>query len=339
MTKYYNYNDVNFIDVEITNFCNASCGACDRNIDGGEVRKNLKLIHMTDDTWNSLISIVNLKNIKKITLDGNVGDASMHPNLINMLNKLADVKPNMFLKVATNGGARNAEFWKELSDVLKRFDDHQVTFAIDGLKDTNHIYRRNVNWDRLIENVKIFNNDPRSVSSWRCIIFDHNKHQINEMVHLANELGFSSFRTERNRVTPINLQSYKKLPGGIITSPTREEFIKKYKFYKQFKNNYNRSEIEEIYDETYNCPFGQQRLISMDVVGNMWPCCHIYSNYLNRYAEFPWSVWKDNNNINTKSLKQILEFIQTTLYDNWKKNENLICNTCSSRTNSAIKYN
>ena len=136
----------------------------------------------------------------------------MHPNLINMLNKLADVKPDMFLKVATNGGARNIQFWKELSTVLKRFDDHQVTFAIDGLKDTNHIYRRNVNWEKLIENVTAFNEDPQSISAWRCIIFDHNKHQINDMLNLAQKLGFSSFRTERNRVTPITLQSYKKLP-------------------------------------------------------------------------------------------------------------------------------
>jgi MoaA/NifB/PqqE/SkfB family radical SAM enzyme len=250
MTKYYEYNDINFIDIEITNFCNASCGSCDRNVDGGEVRQNLKLIHMSDETWSKLITSENLLHIKKITLDGNVGDAIMHPNLIKMLSNLADIKSDLFLKIGTNGGARNISFWKELSTVLKRFDDHQVTFAIDGLKDTNHIYRRNVNWEKLIENVNAFNEDPQSTSAWRCIIFDHNKHQINDMLNLAQKLGFSSFRTERNRVTPITLQSYKNLPGGIITSPTRDEFIKRYKLYKQFKNIYNRTEIDEIYDKS-----------------------------------------------------------------------------------------
>jgi MoaA/NifB/PqqE/SkfB family radical SAM enzyme len=336
MAKYYDYNDINFIDLEMTNFCNASCGACDRNINGGEVRQGLKLSHMTDGTWDAFISNDNLKNIKKITLDGNVGDASMHPNLINMLDKLAGVNPNLFLEVRTNGGARTPQFWKDLSAVLKRFKSHRVTFAIDGLEDTNHIYRRNVNWEKLIENVNAFNEDPSSVSIWRCIIFDHNKHQIDDMINLANNLGFSGYKTQRNRVTPITLQSYKKLPGGVITSPTRAEFIEKYNLYKQFKDNYKITEIENVYDTAYDCPFGQQRLVSMDVDGKVWPCCHIYSNYIVKYTKFPWEVWEDNIDINTRDLKQILQFIQETLYDNWEKDENVICKNCSSRTNSAL---
>mgnify|MGYP000657292039 CR=1 FL=1 len=71
----------------------------------------------------------------------------------------------------------NEEFWKKLAS----YDRVRVLFGIDGLNDTNHLYRINVNWDALMRNVKSYISNG-GTASWQFIVFDHNQHQI---FHLA----------------------------------------------------------------------------------------------------------------------------------------------------------
>ena len=57
------------------------------------------------------------------------------------------------IEIHTNGGARNVEFWENLGKLSKIAGKNiLVIFSVDGLEDTNHIYRRNVKWDKLKEN-------------------------------------------------------------------------------------------------------------------------------------------------------------------------------------------
>ena len=227
----YDINTVKVLEIELTTFCNANCGACDRNINGGPINLKMPLHHMSFDTWKQIVQDKNLSNISTLTFDGNFGDASMHPYIIKFLEYLSSIKNDLFIKISSNGGARNTKFWNELATALQKFRSHEMQFAIDGLEDTNHIYRRNVNWNKLIENVTAFNT-AGGISTWRAIIFDHNKHQIKEMRNLAKQLNFYKFKTYRNRVTPIIVDKYKNLPKGILTSPTMDEFEKKYKMKK-----------------------------------------------------------------------------------------------------------
>ena len=50
----------------------------------------------------------------------------------------------MWLSMNTNAGAKSAEWWTELAGVIGR--KGAVIFSVDGLKDTNHLYRINSNW-------------------------------------------------------------------------------------------------------------------------------------------------------------------------------------------------
>jgi len=65
-------------------------------------------------------------------------------------------------------------------------------FAIDGLKDTNHLYRRNVKFDKVIENVQAFIG-AGGEADWDFLVFKHNQHQIEEAEELSNKLGFKRF--------------------------------------------------------------------------------------------------------------------------------------------------
>jgi len=334
--NFYDIDTVKILEIELTTFCNANCGACDRNINGGKTNPKMPLEHMSLDTWKSLITAENLKYITTVTFDGNFGDAAMHPKMLEMLEYMATIKHDIFVKVSSNGGARNEEFWKGLAEVLNKFSFHEMQFAVDGLEDTNHIYRRNVIWKKLISNITAFN-QAAGVSTWRAIIFDHNKHQVNDMMLLAGELGCYKFKTYRNRTTPIELTAYKNLPAGTITSPTTAEFEQLYKTIKQFRH-YVIPYENKIVSNLYSCPMAEEQTIAVATNGQIWPCCFIYGNTITKHKPFPYEEWIENN-VTHNNLGSILELFRKKLYPAWDKNTYPICNTCLHKTNGPTQHN
>jgi hypothetical protein len=105
----------------------------------------------------------------------------------------------------TNGGLRSVEWWQELASILNQPRDY-VVFSIDGLADTNHIYRINVKWNKVLENAKAFINAGGS-AHWDMLVFDHNRHQVDSAEYTAGLYGFKWFRakvSKRHAVTPIS---------------------------------------------------------------------------------------------------------------------------------------
>jgi sulfatase maturation enzyme AslB (radical SAM superfamily) len=89
----------------------------------------------------------------------------------------------------TNGSARTVDWWRDIAEVLK--PNGYVIFSIDGLEDTNHLYRRNTNWEKIISNVNAFI-EAGGIAHWEYIVFEHNEHQIDIARDLASSLGFSN---------------------------------------------------------------------------------------------------------------------------------------------------
>ena len=73
----------------------------------------------------------------------------------------------------------------------------KVIFAIDGLEDTNHLYRVNTNFNKIMENAKAFIN-AGGLARWDFIAFAHNEHQIEEAKALAEQMGFVKFRYKKS---------------------------------------------------------------------------------------------------------------------------------------------
>ena len=51
----YSIDTTQVLEIEVTNYCNAFCGDCDRNIQGGQLNKDLNLQHMSLETWRKII--------------------------------------------------------------------------------------------------------------------------------------------------------------------------------------------------------------------------------------------------------------------------------------------
>jgi MoaA/NifB/PqqE/SkfB family radical SAM enzyme len=68
-------------------------------------------------------------------------------------------------------------------------------FSIDGLADTNPVYRKNVNWDKLMSNVEAFIAAGGS-AHWDMLVYKHNQHQVEACEQLARDMGFKWFRAK-----------------------------------------------------------------------------------------------------------------------------------------------
>lgn len=328
--NFYRFETIKKIEIDCTSFCNAYCGACDRNINGGETNPLLKLNHMSIDSWKKLITEDNLQYITEIIFNGNFGDFSMHPNFIEMLEHLSSIKTDLYLNLNTNGGARNPMFWEELGTVLQKFSKHDVKFGIDGLSDTHALYRRGIDWDKRIENLKAFNSAGGN-SIWKCIVFDYNINQLDTMSLTAKELGCMAFQTNRNRSYPLDMVEYKTFPKQTLTSPTIAEFNELYKRKDTFRQQAPTpiSIAEPPNSAGIVCPYASDGMIQVDPWGNIWPCCYISGRQVDKRTNFDYEKYYGKNNIANGSLKDILKLFEIDLPISWKNNSIDLCNNCS----------
>ena len=188
MNSYINIGNLNTINAELSNYCNSACPMCPR------FDLNLNLIKdITNNAHTTLKIIIDkigpavLSKINHFYSCGVLGDGAMNPECYEIYEYVKSCGAKA-TALYTNGGLRNTEFWKSLATTQT-----QVIFAIDGLEDTNHLYRRNVKWTKLIENVEAFIN-AGGHATWDYLKFKHNQNQIEQAELLSKKLGFKKFR-------------------------------------------------------------------------------------------------------------------------------------------------
>ena len=188
MNSYINIGNLKTINAELTNYCNAACPMCPRfDFDLNLIKSITNNSHTTLETIKNGIGPKVLSQLKRFYSCGVLGDGSINPECLEIYEYVRRCGKS-HLSLNTNGGARTTDFWKELAKL-----GVEVIFSIDGLEDTNHLYRRNVKWDRLMNNVESFMSaDGEAV--WDFLIFKHNEHQVEQAETLSKKLGFTSFR-------------------------------------------------------------------------------------------------------------------------------------------------
>ena len=169
--------------IETTSKCTLECPLCDRTWFEKKFKK--RLLHEID--VDTIVNFVGKNN--NLNLCGNNGDPIYHSRFLELCMKFK--KNNNSLAIETNGSAKTQNWWRQLAEVLDQKDS--ITFAIDGLEDTNHLYRKNAKWDSIMTAVQTVRGKSFK-TIWKFIVFKHNQHQIEQAKQKSKELGFDEFK-------------------------------------------------------------------------------------------------------------------------------------------------
>jgi len=187
MSSYINIGNLNVINAELSNYCNSACPMCPRfDFDLNLIKERTNNSHTSLEVIKNKIGSNLLSRINTFYSCGVLGDGAMNPECVDIYDYVKTSGASN-TSLSTNGGARNTDFWKALAQTKTH-----VVFAIDGLEGTNHLYRRNVKWDKLIDNVQAFIS-AGGKADWDFLVFKHNKHQIEQAEALSKKLGFTKF--------------------------------------------------------------------------------------------------------------------------------------------------
>ncbi|MEA2175851.1 MAG: hypothetical protein QOD00_3443 [Blastocatellia bacterium] len=353
----YRYSEIRTVHLEITTRCNARCPQCPRNLWGGAVNPSLPQVELSLDDCKKLFPSGFVSQLKQLYMCGDYGDPLAASETLEVFSYLRHENERITLKMHTNGGARLPEWWRELAGIGCR-----VRFAIDGLSDTNHLYRRGTHWPNIINNARAFINAGGS-AEWAFIIFKHNEHQVEEAMKLATELGFKRFiikrtkrflnaakgtKIERSPVHGLDgeLEYYIEPPENpehqiLLTEPWLDESA-------------DQAGYEEYLMTTpITCRAVKEQMLYVTAEGLALPCCWLGNLYPREFAERRPQVWnlidslpnkKESLNAVRHGLKQIVEgsFFQQLVPDHWKPaadpNRRLhvcvkVCGRCSVQDN------
>lgn len=213
------YRDIKVLHLEPTNVCQASCPQC--------ARETVKYFdpepkqHFTLSQAHSIFPEKFIENLDKMFMCGTYGEPAAGKDTFELYQYFRQINPSIELGLNTNGGVRNTQWWSELGALFSQGRNYAV-FSIDGLKDTNHIYRIGVDFDKVIENARAFIAAGGN-ASWEMLVFKHNEHQVEECRQMAKDLGFNHFSV---KVTRRPLKNNLELPIHFskpksITNPSK----------------------------------------------------------------------------------------------------------------------
>lgn len=340
-----NLHTIKEIELGMTGRCNAGCIDCERwkiiNQKEIYVNGNNPALNKILDVDVLLDVCAQTKNLRFILMSGVSGDALAHPRLAEFCEKVIAMYPAITIEITTNGSLGNQSTWKLLAEMNANV---QVIFSIDGLEDTNHIYRRNVMWKNIMRNVEIFNS-AQGHSKWKWVEFPWNLHQIEQAKSISKQLGFKKFYTVP-RYSPqdwfdqlILDNADKPIPitsddTPLVPKHSQKHYKKFYKdLYQDFINANGKILPECSIDPRTDQITGQLFKIYIEADGSVWPCCFSPTQpfYKQSYARLEWLEFmqtltnkygKDWNYLGNKPISEIVstELFAPQLIENFDSN-------------------
>lgn len=244
----WNSNTLEWIDIELTSFCNIKCKGCFRVLsDYADQINNTTYLDL--DVIKERFKKEMFPNIRIINFCGSVDEPTSHPQFFEIVEHFAQW--NCHMNIATNGSIRTTSWWERLAKILP--SSHRVTWGIDGSDELSEVYREGSSFTKVEQNYRAFIK-AGGQAVWQFIVFEHNEHQIEEAKAKAKSEGFRDFKTIISHRKDTKDVKHKKLPKA---DPNPRPCI--------------------------SCKYANQKRIFVNHMGNVIPCCHLNSKML----EFP----------------------------------------------------
>lgn len=190
----YKLDDIRKIHLEVTQKCQAACPMCDRNQNGGELNPHINLDELSVEDCHKIFPPEFIGQLTSMYMCGNLGDPIIAKDTLAIFKYFREHNATMWLSMNTNAGAQTSEWWAELATVLG--PKGAVIFSVDGLRDTNHLYRQNVVWDKVENSMRSFI-AAGGKARWDFLIFEHNQHQVEEARQMSIDMGFEKFVSKK----------------------------------------------------------------------------------------------------------------------------------------------
>ena len=175
----------------MTTRCNAACPMCSRNERGGFQIQGLPEVELSLEDVRRVLPPAFVRQLEQIWLCGNYGDPIIAAETLEVARYFRKTNSRIRIGMNTNGGARKPDWWRQAAGVIDL-----CHFGIDGLADTNALYRRRTHWKVIMANAAAFI-EAGGAATWEYIVFRHNEQQIDEARALAERMGFKRFRLRK----------------------------------------------------------------------------------------------------------------------------------------------
>lgn len=262
----YSASDIRVLEIELSSNCQASCPLCLRNFHGADYNKGYTVKSLTTNEIKTILKPEFIGQLDTVIFEGNLGDAIVVPDLADTVEYLRECNTNMDIEIHTNASAGTTHTWTRLAHAKCR-----VFFALDGMSDTHHLYRRGTDWQKIIDNAQTFIS-AGGEATWKFIPLTTNTHQEDQCRKLSRELGFQHFAvmsdTRQNCHVYNKTGEYQYTIGDPKGQPGFEQSLANY------RASGDTQHLRDI-PESIECYADKRKYLYLDALGDVYPCCYL----------------------------------------------------------------
>lgn len=180
------------VRLEACTICQLNCHSCYMRQDPEGV---------ANGCGNGMLSFENFKkfvnenDFETIELS-NHGEIFLNPELV----KIMEYAHKKGIKLTADNGVNLNKLTDEQAEALVKYEFENIVVSIDGAsQETYKQYRRNGNFDKVIEHIEKINFFKKKYKSekpflnWKFVLFGHNEHEVKKAKRLAKKLKMEIF--------------------------------------------------------------------------------------------------------------------------------------------------
>ena len=322
------------IELELSNRCNAECPECLRFRHGSTVKiPDLEPQDVSLEQYKQWLEPTTIARAEHIEFNGDLGDSMLAPDILAIVDYTLEHLPaTSTFRIHTNGGCKNPDTWTALGKRLVQHPGAGVVFSIDGLWDTNHLYKRGVIWYRLEANVRAYT-ATGAWSRWNFLMFNHNKHQPDAARQLSKTWGVTEFRIEMPRRGLSELEhrtrgayDHQGKLKHVIASTRRGFGLPPKEIELDMPAKIRDRNLDDLVKRAIVCGActPERQTVSIDYRGNLFLCAYtrrIYNNWSNDWAtdQLQLSLDPQKINLNRTDFHTSLEYSLELFAIRWSR--------------------
>ena len=326
--------------IENSSICSLRCCRCPRN----EIPDSLVQTSLELSFFKRNFDAAMLDNVLQISFCGDDGDPIYGKEFVETVEYLKFSKPNLSLRIVTNGSHKPTAWWRRLAESLNQFDE--IHFSLDGWDQTsNEKYRANSKWESILSAVMAVRSNSDVVMTWAAIAFSFNQDQLlSRMESNAYSLGFDRYQVTLSTKFGSKYENY-YTDGADSLEPQSSWIASGHRFERIVKVLTDRQQLDngksKLNDEIWERSDLTKSILPMCQIGNkglyissqgyFYPCCWM----ANRYNHTRWQQFRTHAyDLNKRTIQGVLTDPMWKDFFSNLHNHSECVNKCSSHNYS-----